>query len=48
VPAGPSVLTLHYHDLLARPGRKIAGLMTLTVVRPEDLADRILDTEKHP
>jgi len=33
---------------LAGPGKKIAGLMTLTVVRPEDLADRILDTEKHP
>lgn len=33
---------------LAGPGRKIAGLMTLTVVRPDDLADRILDTEKHP
>lgn len=33
---------------LAGPGRKIAGLMTLTVVRPEDLADRILDRDKHP
>jgi len=33
---------------LAGPGRKIAGLMALTVVRPEDLADRILDREKHP
>jgi len=33
---------------LAGPGRKIAGLMTLTVVRPDDLADRILDREKHP
>ncbi|MGD8453647.1 MAG: phage terminase large subunit family protein [Phycisphaerae bacterium] len=33
---------------LAGPGRKIAGLMTLTVVRPEDLADRLLDREKHP
>lgn len=33
---------------LAGPGRKIAGLMTLTVVRPEDMADRILDREKHP
>ncbi|GMU38246.1 MAG: phage terminase large subunit family protein [Phycisphaerae bacterium] len=33
---------------LAGPGRKIAGLMALTVVRPEDLADRILDRDKHP
>lgn len=33
---------------LAGPGRKIAGLMTLTVVRPDDMADRILDREKHP
>lgn len=33
---------------LAGPGQKIAGLMTLTVVRPDDLADRILDREKHP
>src|SRR4029079_13415646 len=33
---------------LAGPGKKIAGLMTLTVVRPEDMADRILDREKHP
>ncbi|MFO0873149.1 MAG: terminase gpA endonuclease subunit [Phycisphaerales bacterium] len=33
---------------LAGPGRKIAGLMTLTVVRPEDLADRLLDRDKHP
>jgi hypothetical protein len=33
---------------LAGPGRKIAGLMTLTVVRPDDLADRLLDREKHP
>lgn len=33
---------------LAGPGRKIAGLMTLTVVRPQDMADRILDREKHP
>jgi hypothetical protein len=33
---------------LAGPGRKIAGLMALTVVRPDDLADRILDREKHP
>lgn len=33
---------------LAGPGRKIAGLMTLTVVRPDDLADRLLDRQKHP
>lgn len=33
---------------LAGPGKKIAGLMTLTVVRPEDLADRLLDRDKHP
>lgn len=33
---------------LAGPGKKIAGLMTLTVVRPDDLADRILDRERHP
>lgn len=31
---------------LAGPGRKIAGLMTLTVVKPEDLADRILSREE--
>ena len=33
---------------LAGPGQKIAGLMTVTVVRPDDLADRILDRDKHP
>ncbi len=33
---------------LAGPSRKIAGLMTLTVVRPDDMADRILDRDKHP
>ena len=33
---------------LGGPGKKIAGLMTLTVVRPDDMADRILDREKHP
>jgi hypothetical protein len=32
---------------LAGPGRKIAGLMTLTVVRRDDLADRLLDRDKH-
>ncbi|HID23605.1 MAG TPA: hypothetical protein EYP14_14570, partial [Planctomycetaceae bacterium] len=33
---------------LAGPGRKIAGLMTLTVMYPGDMADRILDRKKHP
>ncbi|MBW8017965.1 MAG: hypothetical protein FVQ82_17480, partial [Planctomycetes bacterium] len=33
---------------LGGPGQKIAGLMTLTVVRPDDMADRILDRDKHP
>jgi len=33
---------------LAGPGRKIAGLMTLTVICPGDLADRLLDRDKHP
>lgn len=33
---------------LAGPGKKIAGLMPLTVIRSEDMADRILDREKHP
>jgi len=33
---------------LAGPGRKIAGLMTLTVVVPGDMADRILDRDRHP
>ncbi|HOA76020.1 MAG TPA: phage terminase large subunit family protein [Phycisphaerae bacterium] len=33
---------------LAGPGRKISGLMTLTVVRPDDMADRILNRAKHP
>lgn len=33
---------------LGGPGKKIAGLMTITVVRPDDMADRILDREKHP
>ncbi len=33
---------------LAGPGRKIAGLMTLTVVERGDLADRILDREAFP
>ncbi|MBX3363115.1 MAG: phage terminase large subunit family protein, partial [Phycisphaeraceae bacterium] len=33
---------------MAGPGTKIAGLMTLTVVRQDDLADRLLDRDKHP
>ncbi len=33
---------------LAGPGKKIAGLMTMTVIRADDMADNILDREKHP
>ena len=33
---------------LAGPGKKIAGLLPCTVLRRGDLADRILDREKHP
>jgi len=33
---------------LAGPGRKIAGIMPCTVIRPGDLADRILDRQQHP
>ena len=33
---------------MAGPGQKIAGLMTCTVIRPGDMADSILDREKHP
>ncbi len=33
---------------LAGPGKKIAGLMTVTVVREGDMADCILDRTKHP
>lgn len=33
---------------LAGPGRRIAGLCTVTVVRPDDMADRILDRNRHP
>jgi hypothetical protein len=33
---------------LAGPGAKIAGLTTITVIRPDDLADRLLDRSKHP
>jgi len=33
---------------LAGPGAKISGLATITVIRPDDLADRLLDRAKHP
>ncbi|HMN97416.1 MAG TPA: phage terminase large subunit family protein [Phycisphaerales bacterium] len=33
---------------LAGPRKKIAGLMTLTVVARDDLADRLLDSQRHP
>ena len=33
---------------LAGPGATIAGLCTITVIRPDDLADRLLDRAKHP
>ncbi|MBI5940549.1 MAG: phage terminase large subunit family protein [Caulobacterales bacterium] len=33
---------------LAGPGKKIAGMMPCTVIRPADMADRILDREVHP
>lgn len=33
---------------LAGPGARIAGLTTVTVVRPDDMADRILDRNRHP
>ena len=33
---------------LAGPGKKIAGVMPCTVIRPEDMADRILNRDKHP
>jgi hypothetical protein len=33
---------------MAGPGKKIAGLMACTVIRPEDMADNILNREKHP
>ena len=33
---------------LAGPGRKISGIMPCTVIRPGDMADRILDRDKHP
>jgi len=33
---------------LAGPGKKIAGIMPCTVIRPGDMADRILDRDIHP
>jgi len=33
---------------LAGPGKRIAGLMSLTVIAPGDMADRILDRDRHP
>src|SRR6185295_15548526 len=33
---------------LSGPGKKIAGVMPCTVIRPGDMADRILDPGKHP
>lgn len=33
---------------LAGPGKKIAAVMPCTVIRPDDMADRILDRARHP
>ncbi|MEX2186164.1 MAG: terminase gpA endonuclease subunit [Pirellulales bacterium] len=33
---------------MAGPGKKIAGIMCCTVIRPNDMADRILNRELHP
>lgn len=33
---------------LAGPAKKIAGIMPCTVIRPDDMADRILDRKLHP
>jgi hypothetical protein len=33
---------------LAGPGKEIAGLCTVTVIRTDDLADRLLDRQRHP
>jgi len=33
---------------LAGPGKKISGIMPCTVIRPGDMADNILNREKHP
>ena len=33
---------------LAGPGQKISGIMPCTVIRPGDMADNILDRDRHP
>jgi hypothetical protein len=33
---------------LSGPGKKISGIMPCTVIRPGDMADSILDRQKHP
>lgn len=33
---------------LGGPGKKISGIMPCTVIRPSDMADNILDLDKHP
>lgn len=33
---------------LAGPGRRISGIMPCTVIRPDDMADRILNRDIHP
>jgi hypothetical protein len=33
---------------LAGPGRKISGIMPCTVIRPDDMADRMLNRDHHP
>lgn len=33
---------------LAGPGQKISGIMPCTVIRPGDMADKILDSQKYP
>lgn len=33
---------------LCGPGKTMAGVMPCTVIRPDDMADNILDREKHP
>jgi hypothetical protein len=33
---------------LAGPGKKISGIMPCTVIRPGDMADKILNRDKHP
>ena len=32
---------------MAGPDKKIAGLMACTIIRPDDMADRLLDRDKH-